>query len=847
MSSHCILSTMRIIPFLLIGSCIASAQSVYYVAPTGSDVTGNGSLTSPWASLSKAVAAVPDDGSTVLVQDGTYTGKTVITRSFSKPITFRSQNAYRAKLRNANDVVVMFYYTRNIELTGFDIARSNPSTTAPIAVKIAGSQNLVIRNNIIHESYANDLLKINESSRNILILGNVFRNQQGTSGQHIDVNGCVDVKIRENIFFNDAAAVSISSSSINQTHGFIVVKNSGAVSESRRTQISNNVFLNFQGGSGSNVILLGEDGLASYEAQEITIENNLILGNSSVPMRAPLGLKGARNILFRNNTVVGNLPSSAFAIRSNREGSNPVNRDITLVNNIWSDPTGTMTGFSDGLPSESSNLALDNNVYWNGGQPMPSDGDVLNTFMDVHGLNANPLLASQAGIVLPNWQGTQFASGTDTIREEFERLVRMYGKPAAGSPVIRRGNPDSSPEADILDVPRGAAPDVGAVQAAGTAGLRVVLFRTRLTGGISTDLNYIFLPVTTGGTVLLSSSNPALASVPASVIASPGSDAVRFAISTKAVAAPTPVVIRATQGSAVYTATLTLVPQGVSSVNLLSAALPAGESTHLVMLEDPAPSPMTLRLSSSRPDLVSFPNGATAAAGNSYVTMTVRSQPTAVPTDVSITAVYGATQASAEIFVQTSGPTLAGNTVDSSTVIGPATVGGTVKLSGPAPTGGAVIGLSATPSAAVKVPATITIPAGASSANFNVVTSSVGASTPAQITATYAGVAKTAFLMVQPESSGPRPAWIYFEPSAKGGQQLTLTVSLESAAPTGGASLQLSASRPDLVALPVLVATAGSTRVNSTMALARVAAPQTVVISVTSGGVTKSKTLTINP
>ena len=78
------------------------------------------------------------------------------------------------------------------------------------------------------------------------------------------MNGCVDVKIRENIFFNDAAAVSISSSSINQTHGFIVVKNLGAVSESRRTQISNNVFLNFQGGSGSNVILLGEDGLASY-------------------------------------------------------------------------------------------------------------------------------------------------------------------------------------------------------------------------------------------------------------------------------------------------------------------------------------------------------------------------------------------------------------------------------------------------------------------------------------------------------------------------------------------------------------------------------------------------------
>ena len=48
--------------------------------------------------------------------------------------------------------------------------------------------------------------------------------------------------------------------------------------------------------------------------------------------------------------------------------------------------------------------------------------------------------------------------------------------------------------------------------------------------------------------------------------------------------------------------------------------------------------------------------------------------------------------------------------------------------------GGVVIGLSATPLAAVKVPATITIPAGASSANFNVVASSVAASTPAHQT-----------------------------------------------------------------------------------------------------------------
>jgi len=93
-------------------------------------------------------------------------------------------------------------------------------------------------------------------------------------------------------------------------------------------------------------------------------------------------------------------------------------------------------------------------------------------------------------------------------------------------------------------------------------------------------------------------------------------------------------------------------------------------------------------------------------------------------------------------------------------VSGGSSSSGTVTLSGPAPTGGAVVSLSSNASAAT-VPASVTVASGATAANFQVTTSAVSTSTPVNISASYAGTTKTASLTLTPLTAHGTPAGTY--------------------------------------------------------------------------------------
>jgi hypothetical protein len=458
------------------GSATACAPStpqgpVYYVATNGSDSSGTGTSSAPFATIGNAVTRVAD-GSTILVRPGEYYGLTKIDRKFAAGITVRSEQPYQARLRNNGPALRCFYGT-GITVEGFDIAHSGPGASA-LVVQIqdvngdGGCSRITLRNNILHDSYNNDILKINNAATDVLVEYNILYNQSG-SDEHIDINSVENVTIQHNLFFNDFAGSGRSNPK--DTSSFVVVKDSNGSDDrflgSRNVAIRGNVFLHYEGGAGAPFLLLGEDGHPYYEARGVIVENNLMLGDNTDPMRAAFGCKGVADVVFRNNTISGDLPSSAFAMRLNVEGANKPNQNIQFFNNLWSDPTGTMNRFATAPFGETASFTLHNNAYWNGGKALPySANDLVNPESDAKATLGNPGLNNPTNIALPRWnpQTGKLGDGSSNVCEAFVKLVEGFGVPSASSVLVDRAESATASATDILGRPRGSSPDIGAVE-----------------------------------------------------------------------------------------------------------------------------------------------------------------------------------------------------------------------------------------------------------------------------------------------------------------------------------------------------------------------------------------------
>ncbi len=481
------------IVFCLVGAWqvrTAAATAVYYVAVDGKDDTGDGSAGYPWATITHALTQVPD-GATILVGPGTYYGQVSLKGSFTRGVTIRAAEPYQTRLRHSGTVITCFE-AQGITLEGFDVAHSGPEAS-PYVVQIqdllgdvSGGDNavsrIVFRNNILHDSYNDDIVKVNNGAREVLFEGNIFYNQGGPGlDSHIDVNSVRDIVIQDNIFFNDFAGSGRQND--NETGSFIVIKDSNARNDtnlgSENIIVRRNVLLNWEGAESNSFFAVGEDSVPYFQAMGVLIENNLIIGNSANPLRATLVVRGSRDVTFRHNTVVGDLPSRAFAIRLDSQDRNPPNQNIALYNNVWSDPTGTMgardredeNDFSDAPPLRTNSFVLLNNLYWNGGRQLPFDrGELVNYWDDPFRLVSDPLLPAPDTAVVPRWvpQTGRFADGSSTIRLAFIRLVLAFGVPDSCSPLIDTADPSRAASEDIWGNSRLVQkwPDIGAYETA---------------------------------------------------------------------------------------------------------------------------------------------------------------------------------------------------------------------------------------------------------------------------------------------------------------------------------------------------------------------------------------------
>jgi hypothetical protein len=215
------------------------------------------------------------------------------------------------------------------------------------------------------------------------------------------------------------------------------------------------------------------------------------------------------------------------------------------------------------------------------------------------------------------------------------------------------------------------------------------------------------------------------------------------------VAAVTAVIIKAAYNGVAKTATLTVNPPAAGlvgvTVNPTAVTGPAG-GTGTVTLGAAAPAGgAVVTLTSNTPIAATVPPTVTVAANATTVTFAITTKPVAAVTAVIIKAAYNGVAKTATLTVNPAGPAaLAGVTMNPATVIYGANSTGTVTLTSAAPAGGAAIALTAANTSGFTVPPSVTVPVGATTAQFTVGTYWFPATTT--ITATYNGVDKTATL-----------------------------------------------------------------------------------------------------
>ena len=195
---------------------------------------------------------------------------------------------------------------------------------------------------------------------------------------------------------------------------------------------------------------------------------------------------------------------------------------------------------------------------------------------------------------------------------------------------------------------------------------------------------------------------------------------------------------------------------------------------------------------------------------------------------------------------QTSQPTLSSLVLNPSSVTGGQSATGTVNLTAPAPSGGTAVSLSNANSAA-SVPSSVTIPANLSSANFAINTTAVGTTTAGNITATYAGVNKSAALTVNPPAPAAALSSLTLSPSTVvGGSNATGTVTLTKAAPAGGIVVTIASSNSTRAKVPASVLVPAGA-ISKVFTVTTITTKQKINVRITASyaGVNKSTTLTI--
>lgn len=229
-----------------------------------------------------------------------------------------------------------------------------------------------------------------------------------------------------------------------------------------------------------------------------------------------------------------------------------------------------------------------------------------------------------------------------------------------------------------------------------------------------------------GLAVALTSSNPTALQVPASAEVPAGETRGNFTYTTSGVAGNTPVVLTARAGGASATATVTVLRAILADMTFDPYIVYDGiSSVATVRLKGKAPTGgLEILLFSGHPPLAQVPANLMISGGSSSGTFTITTRAVTSQQVVSINATLGSQSLARTLTLQQAEFLVMSVSVNPSSIESGKNTTGRVTINRPAKAGGKPVTVTDNASV-VTVPAVVTVPEGATSANFVISTSAV--------------------------------------------------------------------------------------------------------------------------
>ncbi len=348
-----------------------------------------------------------------------------------------------------------------------------------------------------------------------------------------------------------------------------------------------------------------------------------------------------------------------------------------------------------------------------------------------------------------------------------------------------------------------------------------------------------------GGTTVALSSNSSLAPVPSSLSFPAGAHTASFDITPGNVTKTTQVVITAAYSGMTQSATLTITPPYLNSVQVSPNSVGGGTTSYAeVEISPAAPSGGSVVSFSSNSSLASVPASVTVAAGDKYASVPITTSTVTSDQQVTITANFNGSIKSATLTL-TPAVFQSVDTAPSTTVGGATTGGNRVYFNGNV-AADSVVSLSSSDTTIATVPSSVTVKAGTPNHSFPITAAKILTTKTVTITATYKGTKKTTTLTVKPDPNAAKSVTLS-PASIVGGQTSTANRAYLYGDATADTTVTLTSSNTAVAAPQSTTVSSGSSSHVFTIQTSAVTTTQTVTITATADGVSQSATLTVTP